>query len=58
MGKMQGVVEAATARGIRDKVKIMVGGAPVTQSFCDSIGADCYTADAASAADAAYGFCS
>ena len=35
-------------KGIRDKVKIMVGGAPVTQSFCDSIGADCYTADAAS----------
>jgi len=58
MSAMRSVVEVATARGIRDKVKIMVGGAPVTQSFCDSVGADCYTADAASAADAAYAFCS
>jgi len=57
MGQMQGVVETAKTRGIRDKIKIMVGGAPVTQSFCDSIGADCYTADAASASDAAYAFC-
>ena len=44
------VVEAFKAAGTRDKVKIMVGGAPVTQDFCDSIGADCYTPDAASAA--------
>ena len=44
------VVEAFKAAGTRDKVKIMVGGAPVTQEFCDSIGADCYTPDAASAA--------
>ncbi len=57
MGEMKNVVETATVKGIRDKVKIMVGGAPVTQSFCDSIGADCYTADAASAADAALQFC-
>ena len=54
---MKHVVEAAAAKGIRDKVKIMIGGAPVTQSFCDSIGADCYTADAASAADEALKFC-
>ena len=54
---MKHVVEAAAANGIRDKVKIMIGGAPVTQSFCDSIGADCYTADAASAADEALKFC-
>ncbi len=58
MGQMQSVVETAKAKNVRDKVKIMVGGAPVTQSFCDSIGADCYTADAASAADAALAFCS
>jgi corrinoid protein of di/trimethylamine methyltransferase len=58
MSEMRGVVEAAEARNLRGKVKIMVGGAPVTQSFCDAIGADCYTADAASAADAALGFCS
>ncbi|HBT65127.1 MAG TPA: cobalamin-binding protein, partial [Ruminococcaceae bacterium] len=58
MGEMKDVVAAAKEKGIRDKVKIMVGGAPITQSFCDSIGADCYTADAASAADAALSFCS
>ena len=57
MGEMKHEVEAAAAKGIRDKVKIMIGGAPVTQSFCDSIGADCYTADAASAADEALKFC-
>ena len=57
MGEVKHVVEAAAAKGIRDKVKIMIGGAPVTQSFCDSIGADCYTADAASAADEALKFC-
>ena len=53
MGEMKNVVEAAEKAGIRDKVKIMVGGAPITQSFCDSIGADCYTSDAASAAEEA-----
>jgi len=57
MTEMKNVVEEATRRGIRDKVKIMVGGAPLTQSFCDSIGADCYTSDAASCADAALAFC-
>ena len=41
----------------QDQVKIMIGGAPVTQEFCNQIGADCYTADAASAADAAVVFC-
>lgn len=56
MGAMGDVVKAAADRGIRGKVKIMVGGAPVTQSFCDSIGADCYTSDAASASDAAAAF--
>lgn len=44
------VVKAAEGAGIRGKVKIMVGGAPVTQEFCNSIGADFYTDDAASAA--------
>lgn len=57
MGEMKSVVEAVKAAGIQDKVKVMIGGAPVTQSFCDSIGADCYTADAASAADAALELC-
>jgi len=49
------VVKAAEAAGIRDKVTIMIGGAPVNQEFCDSVNADIYTADAASAADAAAG---
>lgn len=53
MQEMRRVVELAKARGIRDKVKIMVGGAPITQGFCDEIGADVYTADAAAAARAA-----
>lgn len=53
MNVMADVVEAAEAAGIRDKVKIMVGGAPVTEEFCREIGADKYTPDAASAADAA-----
>ena len=50
-------VEKAKEAGIRDQVKIMIGGAPVSQEFCDKIGADCYTVDAASAADAAVEFC-
>ena len=50
-------MKAAEAAGIRDKVKIMVGGAPVSEEFCRSIGADCYTSDAASAAEAAAAFC-
>lgn len=57
MGVMKDVVKAVQDAGLRDKVKIMVGGAPITQAFCQSIGADCYTPDAASAADAAYKFC-
>lgn len=56
MGVMADVVKAAENAGIRDKVKIMIGGAPVTEEFCREIGADCYTVDAASAADAAAGF--
>ena len=47
------VITAAEEAGIRDKVKIMVGGAPVTQEFADSIGADAYTEDAPSAAEKA-----
>lgn len=57
MDKMREVVEEAEKAGIRDKVKIMVGGAPVTQAFCDQIGADAYTPDAASAAEKAVAFC-
>ena len=57
MGVMEDVVKAACAAGIRDKVKIMIGGAPVTEEFCKQIGADAYTSDAASAAEIALEFC-
>jgi corrinoid protein of di/trimethylamine methyltransferase len=57
MSVMGDVVKEAEAKGIRDKVKIMIGGAPVSQEFCDRIGADAYTTDAASAADMAIAFC-
>ncbi len=57
MGVMADVVKAVEEAGIRGQVKIMVGGAPVTEAFCKQIGADAYTPDAASAADAAAKFC-
>ena len=57
MDVMADVVKAAEEAGIRDKVKIMIGGAPVTEEFKEKIGADCYTSDAASAADAAVELC-
>ena len=57
MDVMAQVVKLAEETGIRDQVKIMVGGAPVNDDFCKLIGADCYAPDAASAADAAAAFC-
>jgi corrinoid protein of di/trimethylamine methyltransferase len=48
------LIEAIEEAGLRDKVKIMVGGAPVTESFCKEIGADGYAADAISAIDIAF----
>lgn len=57
MPVMSEVVKAAEKAGIRDHVKIMIGGAPVTEAFCEQIGADKYTPDAASAADAAVELC-
>lgn len=53
MPVMGEVVEQVKSAGIRDKVKIMVGGAPVTDKFAQTIGADAYTADAATAAEKA-----
>ena len=50
MNEMRSVVRLAEETGIRNRVKIMVGGAPITQSFCDEIGADAYTDDAGAAA--------
>ena len=57
MPAMREVVEATENAGIRERVKIMIGGAPVTQAYCDEIGADGYTPDAASAADLAASYC-
>lgn len=53
MDEMRRVVTLADERGIRGEVKVMIGGAPITQQYCDEIGADCYTPDAAQAARAA-----
>ncbi|MFV0502948.1 MAG: corrinoid protein [Lachnospirales bacterium] len=53
MPVMKQVIDAINEKGLRDKVKIMVGGAPVTQKFSDEIGADLYTPDAATAASEA-----
>ena len=53
MVNMKSVIKMIKASDIASKVKTMVGGAPVTQSFCNEIGADGYAPDAASAADLA-----
>lgn len=57
MGVMRDVVHVFEKAGMRGRVKIMVGGAAVTQQFCDKISADAYTEDAASAAEVALAFC-
>jgi len=49
MHGMDDVIKTLKVAGLRDKVKIMVGGAPVTQSFADQIGADAYAKNAAEA---------
>jgi 5-methyltetrahydrofolate--homocysteine methyltransferase len=53
MVQMKATVEALEEAGLRDSVKIMVGGAPVTAAFADEIGADAYAPDAATAVDVA-----
>jgi len=50
MPSMQRTIEALREAGLRDKVKVIIGGAPVTQRYADEIGADGYTRDAAAAA--------
>jgi 5-methyltetrahydrofolate--homocysteine methyltransferase len=51
--KMVETINALKAAGLRDRVKVMVGGAPVTQAYADEIGADGYGANAAAAVDRA-----
>jgi len=53
MPQMSTVVKALQEAGLAGKVKSMIGGAPVTQDFCDEIGANGYAPDAASAVDKA-----
>lgn len=50
MPKMQTTIEALKAAGIRDQVKVMVGGAPISQAYCTQIGADAYSETASGAA--------
>jgi 5-methyltetrahydrofolate--homocysteine methyltransferase len=53
MPRMQAVVELLEERGLRDKYVVMVGGAPVNETFAKQIGADYYAADAVTAAETA-----
>ena len=53
MVQMKATIEALEEAGLRESVKIMVGGAPVTATFAEEIGADAYAPDAASAVDVA-----
>ena len=51
MPALEETIKAIEDAGLREQVKIMVGGAPVTQEFADQIGADAYTPDAGAAAE-------
>jgi 5-methyltetrahydrofolate--homocysteine methyltransferase len=51
MPSMKDTIDALEEAGVRDKVKVVIGGAPVTQNYADEIGADGYAPDAASAVD-------
>jgi 5-methyltetrahydrofolate--homocysteine methyltransferase len=50
MPKMKTTIETLKAAGLRDKVKVMIGGAPISQAYCDEIGADAYSDTASGAA--------
>jgi 5-methyltetrahydrofolate--homocysteine methyltransferase len=50
MPSMKRTIEALQAAGLREQVKVLIGGAPITQDFADEIGADGYAPDASSAA--------
>jgi 5-methyltetrahydrofolate--homocysteine methyltransferase len=56
MRAMESTIKVLEEAGLRDRVKIMIGGAPVTQAFSDQIGADGYASNAASAAELAKKF--
>jgi len=56
MGEQKVVIDALIEAGLRDQIKIMIGGAPITQSYADEIGADAFTPDAATCAEVAKEF--
>ena len=56
MGQMKATIQAMDTAGLRNKVKVLVGGAPVTERFAREVGADGYAPDAASAVDLAKSF--
>lgn len=53
MSSMEGTIQALKEAGLRDKVKVLIGGAPVTQDYANKIGADAFAPDASSATRAA-----
>jgi methanogenic corrinoid protein MtbC1 len=53
MDRMRDVIGLLVSRGVRDRVRVMVGGAPVTQAYADEIGAEGYGEDASKAVAAA-----
>lgn len=57
MTELKNIVDEFTARNVRDQFKIMVGGAPVTEEFANSIGADKYAPDASTASEVALELC-
>ena len=57
MGVMNDVVKAVESAGKKGEIRVMIGGAPVNEEFCQQIGADAYTSDATSAAEKAVEFC-
>lgn len=56
MLQMKTIIEVLTEKGIRKDVKVIIGGAPITQEFADSIGSDGYATDAAGAVDVVSAF--
>lgn len=54
MGNMENTIQALKVAGLRDKVKVMIGGAPVTQEYANRIGADAFAPDASSATRVAH----
>jgi methanogenic corrinoid protein MtbC1 len=57
MAQLKAVVNAASASGIRSRITIIIAGAPVTEKYCRTIGADFYARDMVGAAEMAKAAC-